>query len=193
LSDALPLAGPHWSFALALYARPGVADACLKLQDALGVDVNVLLFALYAASERGMAFAPEEIAAIDGAVAEWRDEVVVKLRAIRRGLKAGPPPAPGPDTEALRDLVKKAELRAEQIEQAVLAQWLDENAPRARPQPGAAREIVAAVAAFYAGRCGREASLPHPELKAALDLIARADEASRPPASSSSRPEQRSR
>ena len=174
MSDALPLTGPHWSFALALYARPGVAEACLKLQDALGVDVNVLLFALYAASERGLAFEQEDLAAIDRAVAPWRDEVVVKLRAIRRGLKSGPPPAPSADTEALRDLLKKAELRAEQIEQAALARWLEENAPRMRADPTDARGIVAAVAAFYARRAGREASLGDPELQGAFDRIARA-------------------
>jgi uncharacterized protein (TIGR02444 family) len=176
LSDALPLAGPHWSFALALYARPGVADACLKLQDALGVDVNVLLFALYA-SERGVAFGEEDIVAIDRAAAEWRDEVVVKLRAIRRGLKAGPPPAPGPDTEALRDLVKKAELRAEQIEQAVLAKWLEENTRRTRAHALEGASLVAAIASFYAARCGRKDALADPALKEALDIVVQGHQA----------------
>ena len=35
---------PFWRFSLATYRKPGVADACLALQDGCGVDVNVLLF-----------------------------------------------------------------------------------------------------------------------------------------------------
>ena len=32
-----------WAFALAIYARPGVAEACLALQNEAGVDVMLLL------------------------------------------------------------------------------------------------------------------------------------------------------
>ena len=41
---------PFWTFSLRIYGQPGVPPACLTLQDEHGVDVNVLLFALYAAS-----------------------------------------------------------------------------------------------------------------------------------------------
>ena len=40
-----------WQFSLDFYARPGVADACLELQDRAGVDVNVLFFVLYLAAQ----------------------------------------------------------------------------------------------------------------------------------------------
>ena len=33
--------------AAALYAQPGVADACLKLQDEFGLDVNLVLFCIW--------------------------------------------------------------------------------------------------------------------------------------------------
>jgi uncharacterized protein (TIGR02444 family) len=39
--------GPHWRFSLAVYGRAGVPPACLKLQDNLGLDVNMLLLALF--------------------------------------------------------------------------------------------------------------------------------------------------
>jgi uncharacterized protein (TIGR02444 family) len=177
MTKALPLVGPHWSFALSLYARPGVADACLKLQDCAGVDVNVLLFALFAASECGIAFREEDLVDIDHAVAGWREEVVVKLRSVRRRLKSGPFLARGRETERLRDHLKEAELRAEQIEQAVLASWLEDKAALVRAQPCDDTRVLAEVAAFYARRCGRESSLEAPDLKQALHLIVEAHRA----------------
>ena len=38
-----------WAFSLKAFAKPPVAQACLDLQDRLGVDVNVLLFLLWCA------------------------------------------------------------------------------------------------------------------------------------------------
>ena len=38
-----------WTFALAIYAKPGVAEACLALQDEAGVDVMMLLTTTFAA------------------------------------------------------------------------------------------------------------------------------------------------
>jgi uncharacterized protein (TIGR02444 family) len=160
VDDSLPLAGPHWSFAIGLYGRPGVAEACLWLQDELGVDVNVLLIALFAASERGLALEAHDIAALDRTVESWRREVVLEVRAIRRRLKAGPPPAPSSDTDALRDLVKRAELRAEQIEQAVLARWLDENTARAARGTVDPGEVLRRVVAFFAQQSASAATGP---------------------------------
>ena len=45
---------PFWSFSTEFYGRTGVAPACLVLQDRFGCDVNLLLFALWAA-RRGAA------------------------------------------------------------------------------------------------------------------------------------------
>jgi uncharacterized protein (TIGR02444 family) len=119
----LDLDGPHWRFALALYAQPGAAEACLFLQDRFGVDVNILLFAMFAATERGMAVTPEDVDGMDAAVTAWRREAVVPLRAIRRRLKQPLANVAGAHAELLRTQVKSAELFAEQIEQALLARW----------------------------------------------------------------------
>jgi hypothetical protein len=43
---------PFWDFSLALYAKEGVADACLLLQDKLGYDVNLLLLDIELECER---------------------------------------------------------------------------------------------------------------------------------------------
>ena len=36
-----------WDYAVDLYARPGVREACLALQDRAGADVNLLLLACW--------------------------------------------------------------------------------------------------------------------------------------------------
>lgn len=137
------LTGPHWDFALAVYGRPGVPETCLALQDGLGLDVNVMLVALYLDSH-GVALTPERIAALDAAVAPLRERVVAPLRAVRREAKgetfgAGDP-APA---EAVRQAIKKAELMAEQLVQALLARtaapWPQGAAPS---DPQAAVRLV---------------------------------------------------
>ncbi|WP_117193326.1 TIGR02444 family protein [Rhizobium terrae] len=108
-----------WNFALKLYGAPGVADACLVLQDENGVDVPVLLFSAWLA-KNSVSLSTAEIARLDDLVKDWRNEVVRPLRAVRRRLKSGPRPAPTKETETLRNGVKGAELGAEKIELAVL-------------------------------------------------------------------------
>ena len=86
--------GALWRFALAVYRKPGVSDACLLLQDRHGCNVPLLLFAAWAGAERGVALTADEVAAAGSAVGPWHGEVVEPLRAVRRRLKHGPPPAP---------------------------------------------------------------------------------------------------
>src|SRR5215831_12631953 len=93
-NTGLDLEGPQWSFALNLYRRPAVSAACLLLQDRVGGDVCLLLFALFVARERRCALEHGDLANRDGAIADWRRDVIIPLRSLRRCLKAGPPPAP---------------------------------------------------------------------------------------------------
>jgi uncharacterized protein (TIGR02444 family) len=165
--------GPHWAFSLAVYGREGVPHACLRLQDGIGLDVNVLLLALFFAGTRNGAITVDTIAAADAEIATWRAEVVVALRRLRILLKDGPPGAPRPVTTELRASIKNAELSAEQIEQAWLANWfaehLGEGALAATPNDFCA--VARCVAGYYAGQV---ASALAPELLAAADLVARA-------------------
>ncbi|HEX7387188.1 MAG TPA: TIGR02444 family protein [Castellaniella sp.] len=121
----------YWRFSLAVYQRQGVAQSCLALQADIALDVNVLLMALLAARWHRRPIDRAEVALADARVRSWREEIVVPLRAIRSRLKAGPPPAPDPRTDALRNDVKTTELKAEQIEQWVLGAWVDTLAPAA--------------------------------------------------------------
>ena len=100
---------PFWDFSLAVYGRPGVAAACLDLQDRLGLDVNILLFLAWAGQGCGVRLDRAELERIDAAVAPWRAEVVRPLRAVRRRVKA--------EDAALYERLKAAELAAERLQQ----------------------------------------------------------------------------
>lgn len=110
-----------WSFSTGLYAKPGVEAALLALQDVDGLEVNLVLFCLFA-GQRGQSLDGPSIAAIQGIGHIWGREVVEPLRAARRQLK---PLASGNGTAAgLRDEVKRLELAAEKAMQAALADLL---------------------------------------------------------------------
>ena len=56
-----------WDYALRIYAQEGVAPACLLLQDCVGVDVTVLLHAMYHAANSSAVGGNEVAARLAGA------------------------------------------------------------------------------------------------------------------------------
>ena len=68
------------------YAVPGVAQACIDLQDQAGVDVNILFFLLWNATQ-SRALDNAEVAELERDIGAWRDMAVVPLRNVRRALK----------------------------------------------------------------------------------------------------------
>lgn len=117
IAEAAQRSSPFWRFSLRLY--PAVADTCLALQDRFGVDVNVLLFLLWAA-EGGRKIDAEDARRIATAVETWNRSVVVPLRAVRRALRE-PPELVEPAAAAhFRQRVKQVELEAERLQQEAL-------------------------------------------------------------------------
>ena len=110
---------PFWQFSLRLYRVPGVAPACLRLQDEAGADVNVLFFLLWNAS-RGVRLSAAAIARADTHVAPWREAAVKPLRAVRRSLKDDDGLQDAAAAEAFRTRVKGLELEAERLQQEAL-------------------------------------------------------------------------
>jgi len=108
-----------WRFSLALYGRDGIPSACVALQDAHGLDVNLMLFALWLAS-KGRVLTTADLVAADAAVGEWRREAVIPLRGVRRFLKEAPEALDAAGVAALRTRVKAAELEAERLQQEAL-------------------------------------------------------------------------
>jgi uncharacterized protein (TIGR02444 family) len=110
---------PFWRFSVKFYAEPGVAQACIDLQDQAGVDVNLLFFLLWNAAQ-GRELSHPEVAEIDRDFGAWRDLAVVPLRELRRALKS-PPSAVTPDAaEGFRTRIKAVELEAERLQQEAM-------------------------------------------------------------------------
>jgi uncharacterized protein (TIGR02444 family) len=147
-----------WAFALALYARPGVADACLRLQSEAGVDVMLLLAVTFAAVKRRLRLTSEEINALDERCRPWREQIVRKLRTIRTELKTGPQPAPSDDTEQLRSKIKALELEAEKLQNKLLAECLPQRPPaQEQVRPEQLHAVLNEVVVYFADRRGTKA------------------------------------
>ncbi len=115
---------PFWDFSVAIYDRPGVAAACLRLQDRHGADVNLLLFTVFAGC-RGMVLDSASVRSARDAVGRWQAEVVVPLRALRRSLKRDHRGAPSAHVNLLRQQLAASELAAEHVEQLMLSALLE--------------------------------------------------------------------
>lgn len=97
-----------WSFALSCWQKPGVAPACLLLQQQ-GWSVTRILCAAWQANQRRTYTGLEDIT-----VTEWRNRVTVALRDIKRAL-----PKESESCGDLRTGVARLELEAERVELAL--------------------------------------------------------------------------
>lgn len=116
----MPAENPFWEFSLAVYGAPGVADACLRLQDDAGLDVNLVLFACWIAGAREAPLTDAEMRDVIALTRHWRERVVSPLRQIRRELKGGSEGLPPEAVESFRDEIKSIELASERREQDML-------------------------------------------------------------------------
>jgi uncharacterized protein (TIGR02444 family) len=170
--SGVELEAESWAFALAIYARPGVAEACLALQNEAGVDVMLLLMATFAAVKRRTLLSTDEIRALDEACRPWREQIVRKLRTIRNELKTGPRPSPSEATEALRSKIKALELEAERFENQLLAECLPLRSPEHDPtEPEQLRAVLLEVVAHFAGKRNIELDA---RLSSSIDAVVKA-------------------
>ena len=148
---------PFWWFSLKLYAERDFAGACLALQDRHGVDVNVLLFMLWAA-QHGRRIEEDGVRAIVAAVEGWRQSVVAPLRTARRFLRTPPADVQASAAAALRQRIQEAELEAERLQQEMLYRLFPIE-PRTQPEPF--RDAFASVnLKSYASILGTEFPAP---------------------------------
>ena len=101
---------PLWDYSLAHYAREGVAEACLTLQDDCNLDVNLLLYGAWLAST-DQRLDTEHLAGLERRIAQWRQEVVQPLRQLRRQWRDYEP------ARELRQQLAELELHAERMQQ----------------------------------------------------------------------------
>jgi len=135
---------PFWRFSLKFYGQSDVSDACIALQDGCGVDVNLLLFLFWLASERQLLSA-DEVKKLDATIKSWRELTIIPIRDTRRKLKGAKTFVDPAKQEALRDKVKAVELEAEKLQQEALYAFT-QSGPLGKPSepPAAARGNVAA-------------------------------------------------
>ncbi|MBI3503389.1 MAG: TIGR02444 family protein [Proteobacteria bacterium] len=102
-----------WPFALKLYAKPGVAASCLALQDRYGVDIPLLLAAIWHGHGGRGRLDPARRRIWRAAARNWRTAVIGPLRGARAALRmaAKQDPAIG----KLRRSILAAELAAEKL------------------------------------------------------------------------------
>jgi uncharacterized protein (TIGR02444 family) len=150
IAPAQPQVSPFWTFSLALYAGTGVAEACIVLQDSQGVDVNLLLFMLWA-GRCGRRLAASEMRALVELTGAWRRDIVMPLRQVRRSLRMPSAAVDAAAAARLRQEIKKVELESERLQQAALFGFRPVEALGA-PEP--AERAAAANVALYAAALG---------------------------------------
>src|SRR5580658_8865596 len=155
---------PFWRYSLKFYGQSGVSDACIALQDGCGIDVNLLLYLFWLASD-GRLVTADDVTMLDDKVRSWRELTIIPIRDVRRKLKGAKTFIDPAKQEALRDKVKVAELEAERLQQEGLYA-VTQAGPLGKPAepPAAARGNVAA----YERAMG--ASFP----KASVDVLVNA-------------------
>jgi uncharacterized protein (TIGR02444 family) len=141
-SSALP-SHPFWEYSLRLYARPGVQQACLQLQDEFDLDVNIVLFCAWTGAEGPGQLHAEELQRCIAQGGVWQHEVVKPLRSIRRRLKTELLGASPELSAAFRPGVQSLEIEAEHVQQLILA----DTVPIDRGVRGS-REAVANLLAY---------------------------------------------
>ena len=104
-----------WDFSVSLYAKPGVKDACLELQDRCGLDVNLLLFAVWSAVAGPGRLDAARFRDCVALTEAWQAKMIQPLRQLRRSCQAELTVVPGADTRTLAGQLQAAELAAEQV------------------------------------------------------------------------------
>ncbi len=129
---------PFWQFSIEFYGAPGVKQACMSLQDELGLDVNLVLLAAWLArlGRRIDAVLVEPLLAVsDGHQAS----IMQPLRQARRSLDpSGGEPWLAPHIRAQRRALLAVELQLERVEQVRLERLVERAAA---PASGAADRL----------------------------------------------------
>lgn len=157
-----------WDFVVELYAKPGVSQACLELQDRLDVDVSFLLTALFYAKRRNIEFSIEQIASLDRSISAWRAEIIAPLRRLRRRVKDAD--LLSSSTEEFYRRIKADELLAEQLEINAITHQL-EQMPHAPLPHEPRRDMIKRVVTYFAESSRQQAHLTDDEIERAISIL----------------------
>ena len=110
-----------WNFSLDRYARHGVSEICLKLQDEVSADVNIVLLCLWCGQD-GRPLSREQLLQLtDGEAGKWHRDIVLSLRSARQAMKGRAIAGEAQAVEDFRDQIKAIEIESEKFEQRSLA------------------------------------------------------------------------
>jgi len=141
-SSPLSPSQPLWGFALAFYAQPQVADACLQLQDEYQANV-CLLIGLRWLDVREQRLDDGQLAALNEHIKTWTDTVILPLRSLRRALKLPVENFPQDEAqEQLRNAIKHAELLAEKKLLQEIEGWVNQHIKNIRGDDNLKRYLL---------------------------------------------------
>ena len=120
MSEVEAEVGRFWRYSLELYAREGLPQALIALQDRLGADVNLLLFCCWTALSGQGRLSTEDLRRADEAVAGWRGDVTLPLRALRNRIKGSPERWALEGASEVRRRVLETEIASERVTQGIL-------------------------------------------------------------------------
>ncbi|MCD8522266.1 MAG: TIGR02444 family protein [Saccharospirillaceae bacterium] len=127
---------PLWEFALTFYARPGVQQTLLSLQNDADMDVLLLLTALWLGKQQCLL--PDSLAdAVD--YFHWREQMILPIRHARSRLNAEPLRS---QQAALRKSLLQAELQAEQEGIVRITGWLKNQTLSEQQQPCCEKNLM---------------------------------------------------
>jgi len=143
---------PFWDYALAVYGGDGVSAACIALQDRHELDVNLLLFSMWAAHDGRPPLTPAEFDALFEVSERWNKEIVCEIRRLRALLSSGYGAVGERRRAAVRDAALTLEIDCEHVEMLALAETL--GAPLSRNvDPAEARSVaVSNMKAYFTRR-----------------------------------------
>ena len=109
-----------WSFSVDRYAKPGVQDAALALQENQGADVNFVFYCAWCAFTGRDTLDVDDFGEAEKLVARWREEITKPLRALRDRVKTDPELAELEGAMDVRGKILSAEVESERIAQIVI-------------------------------------------------------------------------
>jgi len=140
---------PFADFSARVYRKPGVADACLFIQERYGLNVNLVLFCLWVADRGGGALTAGQIDTAMRRVIDWEAQVIEPLRAIRKTCRSEALGVPEFLLQMFAPQIETAELGAAQVERLVLASLVPDTGPSTGEADAAVRSLDT-----YVGKLG---------------------------------------
>ena len=103
-----------WQFSLSWYARPGVSQACIELQDKLGLNVNLMLLLCWC-EQQNLQLSAEQIERLGLSLKVWSEKYTQPLRQLRRQIALE-----DHADESVKHAIFDAEMALEKSEQRLL-------------------------------------------------------------------------